>query len=310
MKIIYGSGRIKKLNLLKPVLAIGIFDGVHLGHKLIIKSAVKKAREINGTSVVMTFYPHPENVLNNQNKLALLVSLKHRLKLIEELKVDVCIVINFTKRFADFSAKEFVYRFIAENIKPRIIYIGGNFNFGKNKIGKFGLLRTMGNQLGFKVMKIAPLKISGSIVSSTLIRGLIRKGKLGRASLFLGRQVSVLGKVIRGKGIGRILGFPTANVFCQQEVMPSPGVYAIKAAMDKRKFLGMAFNVGALSSINKIKANLEAHLFNLNKNIYGQEIEIEFYKKIRSVKRFKKQQSLKKQIENDAKEVKKYFRSL
>jgi FAD synthase len=90
----------------------------------------------------------------------------------------------------------------------------------------------MGNQLGFKVMKIAPLKISGSIVSSTLIRGLIRKGKLGRASLFLGRQVSVLGKVIRGKGIGRILGFPTANVFCQQEVMPSPGVYAIKAAMD------------------------------------------------------------------------------
>ena len=201
--------------------------------------------------------------------------------------------------------------FIIKKINPKTIYVGDNFNFGSNKSGDVELLERMGRRLGFRAVKIRHLKISGRIISSTLIRSLIRGGNLARASLFLGRPVSVFGEVIKGKGVGRILGFPTANVFCPQEAMPSPGVYAIKSIINGRKLLGMAFHIGAFaySKKNKIKANLEAHLFNFNNNLYGEEIEIEFYKRIRPIKRFKNQDYLKKQIENDAREVRKFFRS-
>ncbi len=309
MKVIYDSGQNKKFQFRNPVLAIGIFDGLHLGHQYIIKRTVAEAKRIGGTSIVLTFYPHPNHVLKSED-FSLLVSLKHRLKLIEELRVDVCIIVDFTKRFSSLAAEEFVENFIITKIGPLVVFVGADFTFGKNRTGNVDLLKKIGVQCGFKTIRIAPLRILGKIISSTLIRSLIRKGKLNKASSFLGRPVSILDSVIKGEGLGNTLGFPTANVFCVEQALPPPGVYAVRIISKKIKFLGMAFNLGMLPSFKerKIKANLEVHIFNFRKNIYGQEIEVEFYKKIRAVKKFKKPNSLKEQIGHDAREVKRFFR--
>ncbi len=308
MKIIYERGQLKKLNFKNPVLAIGIFDGVHLGHQLVIKRTVEEAKRINGTSIVLTFFPHPQHILKPGPNLALLIPLEERLRLINELKVDVCIVVNFTKNFAAFSAEDFVRDFIINKIKPLVIFVGADFNFGKDRQGDVEMLSRMGILHGFETVKIAPLKILGMPISSTLIRKLINKCEFAKASLFLGRPISVLGKVIKGKGLGRILGFPTANIVCLNQAIPPAGVYAVKVILKKRKLLGMVFNIGLQQpNKKKLKANLEVHIFDFCKNLYGRELNIEFYEKIRSVKKFKKQDSLIKQIEEDAKRVKKFF---
>lgn len=305
MKIIYDIGRIKKFK--RPVLAIGVFDGLHLGHRFVIKKTVKQAKRIRGISIVMTFYPHPNHVLRPARYLPFLVSLKHRLKLIESLKVDVCIVVDFTKNFSNLSAQDFVERFIIKNIRPQEIFVGSNFTFGKSRGGHVGLLKKLGDFYGFKTREIAPFKLSGKIISSTLIRSLIKKGNLKKAGLFLGRPVSILGKVIKGEKRGRVLGFPTANISVSFEVMPYSGVYAVKIVFKKRKFLGIAFIRKQSPFKKNLKSALEVHIFNFKENLYGQEIEVEFYKKIRPEKRFKNSDALKKQIENDAQEVKKIF---
>lgn len=312
MKTIYDNGQFKGLKFKNPVLAIGVFDGVHRGHQHIIRKTISAAKKIGGTSIILTFYPHPEHVLKKIKYPDLLASLNYRLKLIAALKADVCIVINFTKKFSDFSAEEFIINFILKKFKPRYIFVGSDFVFGKNRSGNIEFLKKLGSLYGFKTIKVKPLKINGKIISSTLIRSLIKKGDLQEAGLLLGRSVSVSGTVKRGKGVGRILGFPTANISnLGQAIVPS-GVYAVKVVLKNKKFLGMAFNVRVSDRFKnkKIKANLEVHIFNFRKNIYGQEIEVEFYKKMRNVKKFKEIHSLKRQIENDAKEVKKFFHQM
>ncbi|MDP2939387.1 MAG: bifunctional riboflavin kinase/FAD synthetase [Candidatus Omnitrophota bacterium] len=304
MQVIYDISKIKQFK--KAVLAIGVFDGLHLGHQLVIKKTVEEAKKINGKTIVLTFFPHPNHVLKPAKYLPFLVSLKHRLKLIEKLGVDVCILVNFTENFSNLSARNFVERFLVKKIKPRKIFVGADFTFGKDKNGNVDLLRKLGDFYGFKTKEIPRLKISGEVISSTLIRGLIKDGNLNKASLFLGRPVSILGKVMKGKGIGRVLGFPTANITNSHEVMPSTGVYAVRVAFNKRKFLGMAYIAGPRLYKN-LKPFLEVHVFNFKKNLYGKEIEVEFYKKIRKEKRFKHQNALRKEIGNDAKKVKKFF---
>jgi len=303
MKVIYGIGRIKKFN--NPVLAIGVFDGLHRGHQLIIKKVVRSAKKVRGTSIVLTFHPHPNHVLKNRKKFPLLVSLEQRLKLIENLGIDVSIVVNFSKDFSSLSAEDFVKNFLIKKIKPREVFVGSDFAFGKDKSGNAELLRRLGEVYGFKTRQIPPLKISAQVISSTLIRNLISSGQLDKASLFLGRRVSVLGRVVKGRGIGRILGFPTANIYPSSDVLPPSGVYAVKMVLNKRKLSGMAFIRNSF-----LKPAFEVHAFNFRKNIYSQEIEVEIYNRIRAAKRFKKLDSLKRQIKDDEKEVRKFFLQL
>ncbi len=302
MKVIYEIGRIKKFK--NPVLAIGVFDGLHLGHQLVIKKVVRTAKKIRGTSVVLTFFPHPHPVLTDAKNFPLLISLKQRLGLIENLGVDVCIVVNFTKDFSNLTASDFVKDFLIKKINPREIFVGSDFAFGKDKSGNAELLERLGRSYGFKTRQIPPFKIGGRVVSSTLIRGLITKGELKKASLFLGRPVTILGRVVKGKGKGRVLGFPTANIYPSFKVMPKSGVYAVKMILKKRKFPGMAF------IRNSPKPAFEVHIFNFREDIYSEEIEVEFYNKIRTIKRFKKPDSLKKQIEDDEKKARKFFRKI
>lgn len=302
MKVIFGIGKIKK-RFPRPVLAIGVFDGLHRGHQYLIKKMVDKARRLKGTSMVMTFFPHPLHVLQPSLKSALLVSLSCRIKLIEALNVDACVVVNFTKRFSRLSAHQFIKRYLLTPISPREVFVGDDFRFGRKRSGSIELLKKCGQAYGFKVNAIAAVKKNGRIIRSTLIRNLLKRGKLDEAREFLGRPVSIAGEVTRGDNRGGLLGFPTANIDPPQNLILPFGVYFVEAAWKKKTFAGMA-NVGKRPSFKTDnKVNVEVHIFDFNKNIYGQKLEIKFIKKIRDEKKFASRQELAAQLKCDEQNI-------
>lgn len=308
MKVYCGIGRLKH-KFRRAILTIGIFDGVHLGHKYIIKKAVSKARKVKGTSILFTFYPHPYHILKPKKYLPLLISLEHRLKLISELGVDVCIAQDFTESFSRIDRVSFVKDVLFKKITPLEIIVGEDFNFGKDKTGDVNLLKKLSSSYHYKLRKI-PLRIlKGQIISSTFIRDLIIKGNLKRASKFLGRPVSVLGKVTHGSRRGKHLGFPTANIDYKHEVLPPSGVYAVCIKYEKNKFFGVS-NIGFRPTFrNKNrKVIVEVHIVNFDKNIYGKNVEVEFIKRIRNEKKFTKETSLVSQINKDISKVKRIFK--
>ena len=271
---------------------MGVFDGVHRGHREILKAAVDRAREIVGTSVVLTFWPHPQ-------KEESLYSLEHRLRLISELGVDVCIVVNFTSRFAKISALDFIKDILADKISAVYVYVGKDFRFGNKARGDLALLERSGRTYGFQAKGFNIIKIRGLAISSTLIRRLIKNAKLKEAERLLARPVSILGTVIKGTELGRILGFPTANIDPHHEVIPASGIYAVRIILGRNKFNGICY-IGKRPTINlHRKVNVEAHIFNFHKNIYGKYLEIQFMKKIRSDKKFPSLALLAKQIKKD-----------
>jgi riboflavin kinase/FMN adenylyltransferase len=311
MRVYFGVGQLNR-KFTRPILTIGIFDGVHVGHKYIIKKVVEEARRLKGTSIVLTFYPHPYRVLKPKRYLPLLISLEHRLKLISEMGVDVCIVQGFTEKFSRIDKLSFVKKILFEKIHPLQIFVGKDFNFGKDGLGNVRLLKKLGIIYSYKVKEISPKILDGKVISSSYIRNLILKGKLIKASRFLGRPVSVFGKIVRGCKRGKILGYPTANIDYSYEVLPPAGVYAVNINLGKKRLFGVA-NIGFRPSFNKRirqrKVAAEVHILDFHKRIYGKNIEIEFIKKIRSEKRFKKSSSLVRQIEKDIQKSKRIFKT-
>jgi riboflavin kinase/FMN adenylyltransferase len=291
MKIIYGIDNIGKIK--KPVVALGVFDGVHRGHRRILKAAAQKAQAIAGTSVVLTFWPHPQ-------KQASLYSLEHRLRLIAELGIDICVVINFTGSFSGIPAEDFIKNILADKIGARYVYVGKDFRFGRKAQGDFNLLRRIGEDCGFQARGINIIKVKGRAISSTLIRRLIRQGEIKQAEKLLSRPVSILGTVIKGTAVGRILGFPTANINPHHEVIPAAGIYAVKIIFGRDKFKGSCYigNRPTLELKNK-KVNIEVHIFNFKKNIYGKYLEIQFVKRIRPDRKFSSLKLLAGQIQKD-----------
>ncbi|MFA6350576.1 MAG: riboflavin biosynthesis protein RibF [Candidatus Omnitrophota bacterium] len=297
MKIIYGINNIRKFK--DPVVAMGVFDGVHRGHRRILEAAATKAREIKGQSIVVTFDPHPQ-------KQESLYSLEHRLRLIAELGIDVCIVINFSRHFAAIDAKDFVKDILAERIGAVSVYVGKDFRFGYKARGGLELLEKLGKAYHFKAKGFSIVTVRGKAISSTLIRKLIKNGEIKDAQKLLARPVSILGTVIKGTKIGRILGFPTANINPHHEVIPAAGIYAVIIKLDKKKFKGACY-IGTRPTI-KTKdrrpkteggVNVEVHIFNFKKNIYGKYLEIQFVEKLRSDKKFPSLALLAKQIRKD-----------
>ncbi|MFH0790519.1 MAG: bifunctional riboflavin kinase/FAD synthetase [Candidatus Omnitrophota bacterium] len=299
MKIIYGITGIRKYK--RPVAALGVFDGVHRGHRNILKTAVAEARNINGTSIVLTFWPHPQ-------KEESLYSLPHRLKLIEELGVDVCIVINFNKKFAGVTAADFITGILIEKLRVHAVYVGENFRFGKNAEGDANILKQFSKTYNFKLKIFKIIRVKHDAVSSTYIRNLIRQGELRAAGKLLGRPVSVLGTVIRGISLAKQLGFPTANINPHHEVLPPPGVYSAAVFFNKHPFMGVCY-IGTKPTINhrprvtgkkpRDVIHVEAHIFDFHQNIYGKDLEIQFIKKIRNERKFNTLEFLSKQIKKD-----------
>lgn len=296
MKVIYGIDKIKKYK--RPVAALGVFDGVHIGHRHILKAAVNKARVINGTAVAVTFYPDPQ-------KEQSLYSLKHRLRLISELGIDACVIIKFTPAFSRMKAQDFIREIIAQKINARFIYVGKNFRFGKSAKGGAKLLKRLAKAYNYKLKTFEVIRRKRQPVSSTYIRNLITSGNLTLARKLLSRPVTVLGTVVKGISLARQIGFPTANINPHHEILPPSGVYAVKVVLNNKIFRGIC-NIGRKPTLPQYRSekHVEVYIFNFNRNIYGKDLEIQFIKKIRNEKKFPSLRHLAGQIIKDIKKAK------
>lgn len=286
----------------KSVISIGVFDGVHRGHQEIIKTVVSRAKSRGFSSALITFYPHPATVLNPSKKVPLLISLPHRLRLLEEMEVDYTLVLRFDRRLSRMSAGRFIEKILGK-ISVGEIVVGSNFLFGRGRSGSLAAPGRSSRTYGYKVSRIDILKSSGKPISSTRIRSLILAGRLRDASRLLSRPVAVLGTVMKGERRGRIIGYPTANINPHHEAIPPSGVYAVKIKLQGKMYRGI-LNIGIrptfdLGSSNDREPTIEAHIFNFHKLIYGRDIEVVFVKKLRKEKKFKDMNALKAQIKKD-----------
>jgi riboflavin kinase/FMN adenylyltransferase len=283
-------------------LAIGVFDGVHLGHQRVIGQARDDAKTGSGTSVVMTFDPHPMRVLQPDKAPALLSSTPHKLLLIQRLGVDACLMVNFDKQFSETPAEKFV-DFVGS---CRQICVGTRFRFGHDRLGDVRLLEKLAPRFGFTVKEIkSVLTTDGEMISSTAVREHVLAGNLERAAAMLGRPFSVLGTVTRGDRLGHELGFPTANLDPDNEALPPNGVYAVRASVAGTIRGGVA-NIGVRPTFEHRprQRTLEVHIFDFEREIYGQDVELEFVKKLRAERKFASADELKAQIGQDLKAAK------
>lgn len=309
MKIISALGK-KRLKLKNPFLTIGVFDGIHLGHRTLIQHVVHKARASQGTSVVMTFWPHPIHVLHPKMWCPLLFALPQRLKLIKELGVNVCVVIPFTRTFSQLSAQKFILEYVVKKIQPHEIILGGDFRFGQNRQGDLKLLKELGKRYGFRVHIIKAIQKDQRRISSSRIRELIVQGKLKKAYELLGHGICIGGRVIKGDARGKKLGFPTANIETDHDVLVPYGVYLVYVHIGKALHKGIA-NMGLRPSFpeTKRKTILEVHILDFHKDIYGHHVFVEFIEKLRNERKFTSIRKLTAQIQMDGKRAREYFQT-
>ncbi len=285
-------------------LAIGVFDGVHLGHQAVISTSAEHARAANGTPVVVTFDPHPEKVLRPATAPHLLTATKHKIELIRKLGVDHLLIIRFDQQFAATEPIDFVDDLVTYSKPLREICVGHSWSFGKNRAGNLDLLKQLGAKSDFNVVGIPPVTINGKVVSSTAIREAIERGDFARAAEMLGREYTILGTVEHGDNLGMKIGFPTANLSAHNEQFPPNGVYAARASIDGQQYPGVA-NLGVRPTVTtgKPERTLEIHLFDFNQDVYGQDIEVRFTKYLRPEKKFPDVQALSQQIARDVREA-------
>ncbi|MFH1305635.1 MAG: riboflavin biosynthesis protein RibF [Candidatus Omnitrophota bacterium] len=301
MKILYGYRDLQK-ELRDPIVAIGVFDGIHIGHMRVI-NRVLSFRSPARDRAIVTFDPHPQEVLCSGRRPPRIMSLEHRLSIFEKMKLDAVIILRFTPFIAQMSPEEFVKRVLG-GIGTRTVYVGNNFYFGRGRRGNVNVFRKIGRAHGIDIKTVQPVKKKGKIVSSTWLRGLISKGKIDRARELLRRPVSVLGTVVRGDRRGSGFGVPTANIDPHHEVVPPPGVYAVKVDTGTGLFDGV-LNIGFRPTFygRKLRKRkepwIEVHIINFRGNIYGHLLEIFFIKRLRREKKFRNEKALKLQIEAD-----------
>jgi len=309
MKTIFGISKLKKPTK-KSVITIGVFDGVHKGHTLIIKKVIKYAGRIKGRAAVLTFDPHPWHALHPKGRPPRIMSLAHKLRIFKELGVHMCIVIRFDRRFSRFTPERFIKEILVDKLNVSKVIVGENFSFGGGRRGTLAVLRRFGEKYHFAVEDISPLRKGGRVISSSRIRGLISRGRLSLAQSLLGRPVSILGTVAHGCGRGRIIGFPTANIDPHHEVIPPSGVYSVKIMLHYKLFNGI-LNIGrcpTFKSDRDVEPTIEVHIFNFNRDIYGKDLEILFIKKIRDERCFSSKESLIKQIKRDERRTRRGIR--
>jgi riboflavin kinase/FMN adenylyltransferase len=304
LKIIKGLEALNN-NYPHTILTIGNFDGVHLGHQKILLEVSKRAEEIKGTSMAMTFEPHPMKVLAPDREIRILTPFDEKAKLIANLGIDVLLCINFNRGFANLLPDEFIRDVLVKKIHVKEVVVGSNYTFGKNKKGTVDLLRRRGEKYGFRVKVMRHARINSDIVSSSKIRSLLSKGAVSEVSTFFGRAYSIEGRVIRGKGRGRsLLNIPTANITTPVEIAPKEGVYAVRVGFNNSVLEGVA-NIGKNPTFGNADVSYEVHLFNFSRDILGKVIRIYFIDRVRGERQFPDPSSLEKQIRNDIEYAKK-----
>lgn len=283
-------------------LAVGVFDGVHLGHQAVIGRALADAEAFGGSAVVVTFDPHPMRVLRPEAAPRLLTSTLHKRLLLERIGVKHLLVLPFTKEFAAMEAEQFVEALHAACRPLSTICVGHTWSFGKGRAGNLELLRKMGDRLGFDEIGMDAVELDGEIVSSTLIRACVESGELEKAGRLLGRRFSILGTVKHGKQLGKALGFPTANLSAHNEQYPPNGVYAVEARLPGDRgdgpLLQGVVNIGVRPTLQEPGGErlLELHLFDFGGDLYGRNVEVYFHRFLRPEKRFPDLEALTAQI--------------
>ncbi len=292
----------------KGVVTLGNFDGLHIGHQVLIGKVVNRAREIGGNSIVFTFHPHPLKVLSPDTCPPLISTYEEKIALFEELGIDLLLMIPFTRKIAEMSAWDFAETVLANTLNASEVFVGFNYRFGRDREGSVDRLREFGEKLGFRVTEVREVTVHDEVVSSTKIRDLLRAGNVDHAARLLGRPYAITGRVVKGDQRGRTLGFPTANVEPVHEIMPYPGVYAVRVFLEGKQYDGVA-NAGFRPTFDKRDLCLEAHILDFSGEVYGKEITLFFVAKIRDEKRFESLEALKAQIEKDIVEGRKRLHS-
>ena len=283
-----------------PVITLGNFDGVHLGHQALFQRVKERAGQMRGTSMVMTFWPHPMRVLRKDVDLPLITVYDQKMELLERQGLDVIICLDFTPELAAIPPRDFVRSILVDRIGVKEVIIGYDFRFGARGEGNRALLIEMGREHGFVVDTVGPQSDAGDqIISSTRIREVIRAGAVDEAPALLGRYYRISGRVVKGKSRGgKLLGFPTANLKLADELVPRTGVYAVLVTFQGQVYPGVA-NIGYNPTFGDVGLSVEVHCFDFSYDIYDREIKVDFVRRVRSEKKFSGPDELKAQIAQD-----------
>jgi riboflavin kinase/FMN adenylyltransferase len=291
------------------VLTLGVFDGLHLGHQLIMRTVVERARATGSVPTVITFDPHPRAVLHPQSAPPLLQTFEQKIEAFRVLGIEQVIVIRFDEEFAQIRAEEFLRDVVRDRLQAREVYLGRGFAFGKGREGNIELLRAASGRLGFRADEVAEVRLRGCRISSSRIRETLAAGRVNMARRMLGRPYGVEGLVVRGDARGRTLGFPTANLHPQNRVIPRPGVYVTATLIDGA-WRRSVTNVGTrptFSAAQEIVPSVETYVMNWNGDLYGQVVRVRFLHRLRDEQKFNGVADLKAQIDRDVASAARYF---
>lgn len=303
---------LNNFNINNPILTIGVFDGVHLGHQKVLGRLKEIAKEKGGESVVLTLWPHPRIVLDKDvESLRLLNNIVEKKYLLSKTGIDHLIITPFTKEFSELSACEFIEEYLVKKINVKHLVVGYNHQFGKDRKAGYEFLNECAQNFGFSIEKLDAKLVDNDKVSSTKIREFLISGYLDIANNYLGYEYFISGNVIEGNQIGRKIGFPTANIKIPEpyKQVPKDGVYAVRVKLNGDSYYGM-LNIGSRPTIESTlrSKNIEVHILDFDKKIYNQTVTVSFVKRMRDEKKFNGLEELKQQLEKDKIEIKKLFK--
>ena len=281
-------------------MTIGTFDGVHIGHQKVLLNLINSAKKNSASSVLLTFFPHPRMVLQKNADIKLINTLKERIELLKKTALDILVIHEFTRDFAEETALDFVKNVLVDHLKISNLIIGYDHRFGKNREGNFDQLSEYGKIFGFEVNKISQQEIDHITISSTKIRKAIELGNIEEANRYLGYHFMLTGEIVKGNNLGEKIGFPTANLFIEEtyKLLPKTGSYIVKSEIENQTVYGM-MNIGYNPTVKGKKQTIEIHFFNFKKDLYGKKIQIDVLKFLRDEQKFDSVDDLKNQLEND-----------
>ena len=305
MRLFHGTDNAK---ISRPtVLTLGVFDGLHLGHQLIVRTVVERARAIGAVPTVITFDPHPRAVLHPESAPPLLQTFDQKIEALGLLGIEQTIVVRFTKQFAQVDAEEFLRDVVRERLQAREVYLGRGFAFGRDRKGNIDLLNNISGQLGFLAAEVPEVQLRGHRISSSRIREFLKQGRVNLVRSMLGRPYGVEGRVVRGNERGRILGFPTANLAPQNRVIPKNGVY-VTATLIEGTWRRSITNVGTRPTFETTEEpSVETFVMNWSGDLYGDVVRVRFLHRLRDERKFDSVESLKSQIAFDLRRAERYF---
>lgn len=292
-----------------PVIAIGNFDGVHLGHQKIIETVAARATALDGTSILMTFDPHPLTILRPAGRPPLIIPMSEKIKLLSTLGLEILLIVPFTREFASITAERFVEEILSRKLHAKEVYVGANFHFGRGGVGDIELMRSEGERLGFRVERVPVVLFDSQPISSTRIRENIERGSVDRAAAMLGRAYTIRGLVVHGRGRGAGLGFSTANLSTDNELIPAQGVYVTRVEVEGRSHPSVT-NIGDRPTFGERERVIEAHLLDYaGPELYGRTMRLAFCTRLREERRFESPGALSAQIKKDVAAARNWFKA-